>query len=97
MKVDHAVSAYVAYKQSLGMRFATEARTLRSFHKYVGDVDVDRVGPELVRRFLDGDGPLTRFWHRKFDVLAGFYRFCLARGYIRRVPLPTRLCPQGPI
>ena len=46
MKVNHAVSAYVAYKQSLGMRFATEARTLKSFSKYVGDVDFNRVGPE---------------------------------------------------
>lgn len=96
MKVDHAVSAYVAYKQSLGMRFATEARTLKSFSKYVGDVDFDCVGPELVRRFLDGNGPLTLFWHRKFGVLTGFYRFCLARGYVRTVPLPPRApkCPQ---
>ena len=93
MKVDHAVSAYVAYKQSLGMRFATEARTLKSFSKYVGDVDFDRVGPKLVRRFLDGNGPLTLFWHRKFGVLTGFYRFCLARGYVRTVPLPPR-APQ---
>ena len=96
MKVDHAVSAYVAYKQSLGMRFATEARTLKSFSKYVGDVDFDRVGPKLVRKFLDGNGPLTLFWHRKFGVLTGFYRFCLARGYVRTVPLPPRAprCPQ---
>jgi integrase/recombinase XerD len=31
MKLPEAVAAYVAYKQSLGMRFATEARTLKSF------------------------------------------------------------------
>jgi site-specific recombinase XerD len=95
MRVDHAVSAYVTYKQSLGMRFATEARTLKSFSKYVGDVDLDRVGPETVRRFLDGNGQLTLFWHRKFGVLTGFYRFCLARGYVRTVPLPPR-APQCP-
>lgn len=89
MKLDQAVTAYVAHKQSLGMRFATEARTLKSFSKSVGAVDVDRIGPQQVRDFLDGNGPMTRFWHRKFDALRGFYRFCLARGYARHVPLPT--------
>jgi len=96
MKVDHAVAAYVAYKQSLGMRFATEARTLKSFGKSVAGIDVDRIGPEAVRAFLDGAGPMTRFWLRKFGALSGFYRFCLARGYVRGVPLPTAAprCPQ---
>jgi integrase/recombinase XerD len=97
MKIDQAVAAYVAYKQSLGMRFATEARTLKSFGKSVGDVEVEQIGPELVRAFLDGAGPMTRFWRRKFDALTGFYRFCLARGYVCSVPLPTRAprCPQS--
>ena len=97
MKVDQAVATYVAYKQSLGMRFATEARTLKSFSKSVGAVDVDRIGPRQVRNFLDGQGPMTRFWHRKFDALKGFYRFCLARGYAHHVPLPTTAarCPPS--
>ncbi len=97
MKVDQAVATYVAYKQSLGMRFATEARTLKSFSKSVGAVDVDRIGPRQVRNFLDGQGPMTRFWHRKFDALRGFYRYCLARGYAHHVPLPTTAarCPPS--
>jgi integrase/recombinase XerD len=96
MKVDQAVAAYVAYKQSLGMRFATEARTLKSFSKSVASIDIDRIKPEAVRAFLDGAGPMTRFWLRKFGALSGFYRFCLARGYVRGVPLPTAAprCPQ---
>lgn len=96
MKVDQAVAAYVAYKQSLGMRFATEARTLKSFSKSVGGTDVDRIGPVAVRAFLDGTGPMTRFWLRKLGALTGFYRFCLARGYVSGVPLPTTAprCPQ---
>jgi hypothetical protein len=67
MKVDQAIAIYVAYKQSLGMRFATEARTLKSFSKSVGAVDVDRIGLQQVRDFLDGNGPMTRFWHRTAD------------------------------
>ena len=97
MKVDQAVTTYVVYKQSLGMRFSTEARTLKSFIKSVGNVELDRIGSRQVRIFLDGNGPLTQFWHRKFDALRGFYRFCLARGYCHHVPLPTAgpKCPQA--
>jgi integrase/recombinase XerD len=89
MKVNQAVTTYVVYKQSLGMRFVTEARTLKSFGKSVGNVDLDRIGSRQVSAFLDGNGPMTRFWHRKFEALRGFYRFCLARGYTHHVPLPA--------
>ena len=97
MKVDQAVTIYVAYKQSLGMRFATEARTLKSFTKSVDNVDLDRIGSRDVRVFLDGNGPMTRFWRRKFTALRGFYRFCLARGYCHQLPLPTSVpkCTQS--
>ena len=81
MKVEQAVTTYVVYKQSLGMRFVTEARTLKSFSKSVGNVDLDRIGSRHVRTFLNGNGPMTRFWHRKFSALSGFYRFCFARGH----------------
>ena len=73
---EYPVTTYVLYKQSLGMRFVTEARTLKSFSKSVSNVELDRIGPLKVRIFLDGNGPMTRFWHRKFSALSGFYRFC---------------------
>ena len=97
MKLAQAVSAYVAYRQSLGMRFATEARALKSFSRALGDVDLDRIEPEQVRAFLDGTGAMTRFWYRKLDALRGFYRFALARRYTPRSPLPTNVprCPQA--
>jgi site-specific recombinase XerD len=97
MKLAQAVSAYVGYKQSLGMRFATEARALKSFSRALGDVDLDRIEPEQVRAFLDGTGAMTRFWYRKLDALRGFYRFALARRYTPRSPLPTNVprCPQA--
>lgn len=91
MKLMQAVAAYVAYKQSLGMRFATETRTLKSFCRTLGSVDTDRIEPEQVRAFLEGTGPMTQFWHRKLDVLRGLYRFALARGYAHRSPLPTNV------
>ena len=79
------------------MRFATEARTLKSFRKSVGNLNLERVGSGQVRVFLDGNGPMTRFWHRKFTALSGFYRFCLPRGYCHQLPLPTTVpkCRQS--
>jgi site-specific recombinase XerD len=95
MKLDQAIRLYVAHKQSLGMRFTTEARTLKSFARSVGDVDIDRVELQQVHAFLNGKGPMTSFWHLKFSVLKGLYRFCLARGYAHQVPLPT-IAPKCP-
>lgn len=94
MKLSQAVGAYVAYKQSLGMRFATEARTLKSFYRSLDDADMNQVEPNLVEAFLAGKGPITRFWHRKLNALRGFYRFALARGYATRSPLPTSVSEQ---
>ena len=95
MKLSQAIAAYVAYKQSLGMRFATEARTLKSFCRALGDVDTDRGRFYQVHAYLAGNGPITRFWHRKLDALRGFYRFALARGYATCSPLPTAI-PEQP-
>ena len=82
MTLAQAVAAYVASKQALGMRFATEAHILKSFCRSIGDVDIDRIEAKRVRAYLDGNGPVTRFWHRKLDALRGFYRFAVARGYV---------------
>nr|WP_242665941.1 LysR family transcriptional regulator [Paraburkholderia ginsengiterrae] len=80
MKLPEAVAAYVAYKLSLGMRFATEARTLKSFYRMLGDIDMRDVDADRVHAFLDGNGPITAFWDRKLNALRGFYRFAIARG-----------------
>jgi integrase/recombinase XerD len=61
MKLTEAVTAYIAYKQSLGMRFVTEARTLKSFVRALGDVDMDQVDSNQVHTYLSGKGPVTRF------------------------------------
>jgi integrase/recombinase XerD len=95
MKLSQAIATYVGYKQSLGMRFATEARTLKSFCRALGDVDTDQVESAQVYTYLAGSGPVTRFWHRKLGALRGFYRFALARGYATCSPLPTAV-PEQP-
>jgi site-specific recombinase XerD len=44
-----------------------------------------------VSDFIAGNGPPTRFWHRKHETLTGFYRFAIARGYVGGSPLPKHV------
>lgn len=92
MKLQDIVTQYVLHKQSLGMRFTTEERTLKSFCCAQGDNYLAQITPEAVLAFLAGNGgPPTRFWHRKHEVLSGFYRFALARGVVQASPLPKHV------
>ncbi|MBZ5623002.1 MAG: tyrosine-type recombinase/integrase [Acidobacteriia bacterium] len=95
MRLAEAVARYVTYKQSMGMRFRTEARTLQSFCRAMGDITVADITADGVRAYIAGDGPVTRFWHRKHEVPRGFYRFAMARGYASSSPFPT-IVPQAP-
>jgi len=95
MKLSALASQYVAYKQGMGMRFHTEARTLRSFCRFIGDTTMAEITADRVHAYIAGVGPVTRFWHRKYEVLRGFYRFAAARGYVDRSPLPNNI-PKAP-
>jgi integrase/recombinase XerD len=79
----------------MGMRFHTEDRTLRSFCRAMGDIAVAEVAADRVQVYIAGAGPVTHFWHRKHEVLRGFYRFAMARGYTASSPLP-RIVPKPP-
>jgi integrase/recombinase XerD len=95
MKLSALASQYVAYKQAMGMRFHTEARTLRSFCRTMGDVAVADIAADRVHAYIAGAGLVTLFWHRKYEVLRGFYRFAMARGYAASSPLP-KIIPKPP-
>lgn len=95
MRVSDAVAQYVAHKRSLGMRFNTEARVLKSFCCYVRHIPLAQIEPSRVREFLDGRGPVTRFWHRKYGALRGFYQYAIARGHAKASPLPN-VVPKEP-
>jgi integrase/recombinase XerD len=93
MKLSQVVAAYVTHRQAIGMRFHTEARTLRSFCRASGDVTMQEITAEHLLAFLAGTGPVTRYWERKHSALSGLYRFAVARGYVDHSPLP-RTVPQ---
>lgn len=88
MKLRQVIGRYLTLKQSLGFRFGAETRILKGFGKAMGKVSVGQVSPVAVRAYLDGQGPVTPYWTRKWGTLRGLYRFALARGLARRCPLP---------
>ena len=50
MKLSALASHYVAYKQAMGMRFHTEARTLRSFCRTMGDITIADIAADRCAR-----------------------------------------------
>lgn len=96
MNLSQVVNEYVSLKQALGMRFDSEASIFRSFLRAIVDKEVTAVTPSSVAAFLAGKGPpITAYWHLKYRVLTGLYRFALSRGYVNSSPLPTTV-PKEP-
>ena len=61
----------------------------------MGDIAMAEITADRVHAYIAGAGPITRFWHRKHEVLRGFYRFAIARGHVDRSPLP-KIVPKAP-
>jgi integrase/recombinase XerD len=91
MNLSNAISLYLAYKRSLGNRFRTEEDVLRAFRKVVSDRPMNGIESTDVLVFLNGNGPVTECWVKKYNVLSGFYRFALSRGLATQSPLPHRI------
>lgn len=96
MKLLQLATDYITLKQSMGMRFRAESVILNAFCRAMGDIDIGQVSPNLVHNYLNGTGPITTFWHRKFEALSGFYRFAISRGHISSSPLPM-IIPKRPV
>jgi integrase/recombinase XerD len=96
MTLSQAVTRYVTHKQAIGMRFCRQARTLKSFCRENGEVDVDCLDPTVVLAFINGTGSVTLNARTKYHVLRGLYKFLIARGYTARDPLP-RTAPKPSI
>lgn len=94
---DEAITQYVAFRQAAGADFRPTARLLSAFCRAVGrDVPIAEIPVERVRAFVDGHGPLTRYWHRKQSALRGFYRYAVAHRLVAHVPLPSTTVGRPP-
>lgn len=91
MKIAAAVSSYISLKRAQGLRFRAEDAILKAFCKAVGGILIASVEATAVLAFLDGRGPVTETWAKKYHVLTGLYRFALARGWVSASPLPRSI------
>jgi site-specific recombinase XerD len=96
MKLHALVTQYIAFRESFGEDFCSQARLLRQFSRDMGtDLEANEIEPERVKTFLDGTRPLSSYWHRKQSILRGFYRYAITRGLVASSPLPTQ-APKRP-
>jgi len=96
MKLKELIARYVAFRKSLGEDFADTESLLGTFCRRMGEeTDVMGVAADQVMVFLEGSGTVTRYWHRKYGVLKGLYRYALSRGFVASSPLPTTV-PKPP-
>jgi integrase/recombinase XerD len=97
MNLQASISQYLKFRQTVGKGFDSSAELVfRLYCRTIGpDTDVAEIRPEQVRSFLDGKGPLTAYWHRKHNLLVGFYQYAVSRRHVNYSPLPT-LLPKRP-
>jgi integrase len=88
MKLSTVAATYVTHKQSMGIRFTTEARILKAFCRAMGDISIASVKADRTLAWLNEAAPTTRTRERKYGVVAGLYRYAIARGYANIAPLP---------
>jgi integrase/recombinase XerD len=91
MKLAELIAQYIAFRRNLGEKFERDAKLLQSFSHAIGETEISQVQAGQVKAFLDGSGPITRYWHMKHTTLRGFYRYAVSRGYVPASPLPTTL------
>jgi len=96
MNLHQLIEQYIAFQQSLGNAFLTEARTLRAFGRTIGvKARIADVRPRQVDAFLGTTRPVTINWHIKFRRLRSFFHYAVNRGYLAVAPLPT-VIPRRP-
>jgi integrase/recombinase XerD len=96
MNLQRLIEQYIAFQQSLGVSFLTDALILRAFGRARGvRVRVADVRPQQVEAFLGKTQPVTITWHTKFRRLRSFFQYAVSRGYLAVAPLPT-VIPKRP-
>jgi len=89
MTSSELIKAYLAARRAHGVKLTTGERTLYQFARETGDRPLAEVTPEEVATFLRGRS-LSATWTTKHGLLAGLYRFAIARGHVAVSVLPEQ-------
>jgi integrase/recombinase XerD len=96
MNLHRVIETYIAFQQSLGTAFVTDAQTLRAFGRALGPrASMADIRPRHVEAFLGRARPVTTTWHSKLRRLRPFFRYAVSRGHLAVAPLPTAI-PKAP-
>ena len=102
MMLNSAIDKCVEYRRSLGESFKTNANLLKQFCNYLGkDMNLLEITASITSDFLQSGGnEITRKWFTRHAALSGFFRWCMSRGYVSKIPLtmdkpkkPQRITP----
>lgn len=81
------ITSYIEHNRGLGKRFRTEAYVLLAFAQSVSNVPLHRIKPATISRFIDAKGNCDITKRKKYRVLARFFRFAVARGWLKASPV----------
>lgn len=97
MNLQRLIEQFIAFQQSLGTPFVTNAAILRAFGRSMSKrTKITDVRPKHISAFLGKTEPVTRTWHSKYSRLRGFFRYAVSRGFIDVSPLPNIIARQPP-
>jgi len=89
VRLADAITRYVEFNQSVGMRFHVDAAILKAFHRHVGEADVAAISSDVVLAFLQPRHRVTSRWLIKHRAVRRFYQYAITRGLVARSPVPT--------
>jgi integrase len=87
VRLSDAISRYVEFNQSVGLRFHVDAAILKAFHRHVGEADVAAVSAEVISTFLQPRHRVTSTWLMKHRALRRFYQYAMTRGLVVSSPV----------
>jgi integrase/recombinase XerD len=90
MKTSELIGTYLAARRAHGARLRSGERALYQFARETGDRPLAEVAPAAVATFLRGRGDLSATWTTRHQLLAGLYRFALARDQVGASALPDQ-------
>ncbi|MDQ2783441.1 MAG: tyrosine-type recombinase/integrase [Chloroflexota bacterium] len=89
MTTSELIHAYLAARRAHGVKLGSGERALCQFARQTGDRPLAEVTRKDVAQFLHGRG-LSATWKTKYGLLAGLYRFAMARGHVAASVLPEQ-------
>ena len=92
MRLKAEIESFIRFRQSTGQQYLTQAGELRAFGKYLGDVSLESITPEVILAFLNARVRSRHTWRRKYSQINRFFRYCHIVAGAPQVDMPP---PRG--